>query len=381
MCGTIRRRLGKAGQKGAQAWYYHSMNPFSLFKGPRRVLGVDIGTTSIKVVEVEQARGSSRLVNYGILESEEALLRPTTAFQTSSLKLFENEIDAHLEHLLKEVQPKSTRVVASLPLFMVFTTVIAIPKMTAEEVQKTIAYQAKQYIPLPIEEVALDWLKVGEFTDERGAEFFRMMLISVPQEHIKKTQRIMASAGLALEAIEIEGLSLVRSLVGTDPTPTAIVDVGSRSTAIVLVENGLPQYMRQSDFAGSSLTQALSSSLNINPLRAEELKRERGIAGTGPNYELSTIMLPFVDAILSEVRRTEFDYHNQFPNTRKIERVILSGGGANLEGFDRYAKDQLGVPVVVASPFSRLAYPGEIEPIVGSLGGPLSVAIGLALRP
>jgi type IV pilus assembly protein PilM len=259
-------------------------------------------------------------------------------------------------------------------------TVLNFPEMTDAELTKTLAFQAKQYIPLPMSEVAVDWLKVGAYTDDQGFKFQQVFLISVPQEQIRKFQNIFKHAGVNLRALEIEALSLARSLVGTDPTPTFVVDIGSRSTAIAIVDGGQLKFAAQSDFAGASLTQALSESLNINPLRAEEMKRERGIIGTGPSYELSTIMMPFLDAIMNEVRRVQFNYTSQFPSARKVERVILSGGGANLLGIEKYWSDQLGMPVVKASPFTRFEYSQNLEPLISELNPLMSVALGLTLR-
>lgn len=136
----------------------------------------------------------------------------------------------------------------------------------------------------------------------------------------------------------------------------------------------------QTDFASASLTQALATSLSVNPLRAEELKKERGILGTGPSYELSTIMLPFVDAIINEVKRAQFVYTQQFPMARKAERVTLSGGGANLLGIERYAEREFGMPVAKAAPFLQFEYASALAPFVAELNPVMSVALGLAIK-
>jgi type IV pilus assembly protein PilM len=343
-------------------------------------LGVDIGTTSMKIVEVDQGKQLPRLTNYAFLESQSSLTRSNTAFQTSSLKLFEGDIARFLAETVKRMKPKAADAVASLPGFAAFMTVLNFPEMSGAEVGSAIALQAKQYIPLPISEVAIDWLKVGEFRDAKGFTFQQLLLISVPQETIKKYQRMFKAAGLTLRALEIQGLSLVRALVGTDPTPTCIVDIGSRSTEVVMVEKGQLKFTAQSDFAGAALTQALAESLNINPLRAEELKRERGIMGTGPNYELSTIMLPFLDVIIGEVKRAMTNYETQFPTAAKIERLILSGGGTNLLGIEKYVGGQFTIPTVKAAPFLRFEYLPALEPLVNELNPLMSVALGLALK-
>ena len=357
-------------------------NPFGFLRQTiaPRYLGVDIGTTSMKVVEVEQGDQLPRVTNYALLESQASLTRANTVFQTSTLKLFEDEIAEFLRVVVKKMQPSTTEVIASLAGFSAFTTVLNLPEMTDAELKKSMAFQVRQYIPLPVSEVAIDWVKVGSYTDDQGFKYDQIFLISVPQEQIRKYQGIFKTAGLNLRALEVEGLSLARSIVGTDPTPTIIVDIGSRSTAIAVIEGGRFKFSAQSDFAGASLTTALSESLNINPLRAEEMKRERGIVGTGPNYELSTIMMPFLDAIMNEVKRVQFNYTGQFPTARPIERIALSGGGANLLGIEKYWAEQFGLPVVKASPFARFEYPQNVEPLVSELNPMMSVALGLALR-
>lgn len=344
-------------------------------------LGVDIGTTAIKLVEVERASGSQpKLLNYGMLETQSALLRANTALQTSTLKIFERDIAQYLKALITQTKPRAKTAVASLPSFSAFTTIITIPEVEQKDLEQAVIYQARQVIPSAINEVALDWSKVGEHIDLNGNKFFQIFLVSVPQEQIKKYQRIFSEAGLILRALEVESVSLMRSLIANDPTPSYVVDIGSLSTGILVAEGGQLRFSGQTDFSGSSLTQALATSLNINPLRAEELKRERGIIGTGANYELSTIMLPFLDAIISEIRRAEFSYKTQFPDARNIERMILSGGGSNLLGIERYFRDQFKMPIVKAASLSKFSYPVNLEPLAPELNSYLSVALGLALK-
>jgi len=115
-------------------------------------------------------------------------------------------------------------------------------------------------------------------------------------------------------------------------------------------------------------------------LRAEELKKERGIIGTGPNYELSTIMMPFLDAIINEVKKAQFSYEAQFPGARAIERIILSGGGADLLGIEPYFAKEFNIPIVKANPFLRYSYPAEIAPVIPELNPIMSVALGLGLK-
>lgn len=343
-------------------------------------LGVDIGTTSIKIVEVKPGNQIPAVVNYGILESSGHLLRANDVIQTSGLKLFVENTTELLKMLIKDMKPKTTDVLAALPVFSAFTTVFEFPEMSQGDLEKSLSYQARQYIPLPISEVAIDWMKVGEREDEKGFRYTQVLLISVPQELIKKYQAIFKSAGLNLRLLEIESLSLSRSVISGDQSSTIVVDIGSRSTSICFFEKGQLKFSAQSDYAGSSLTQALATSLNINPVRAEELKKEHGIVNVGPNYELSTIMTPFLDVIISEVKKAQFNYQSQFLASPNTERLILSGGSANLAGIEKYFEKEFNFPVVKASPFARFEYPEIISPIVNELNPSLSVALGLALK-
>jgi type IV pilus assembly protein PilM len=356
-------------------------NPFNLFKRTisPSYLGVDIGTTSIKVVEMKTGKSRPQIVNYGLLESSGYLARANQALQTSNLKIFESDVTELLKTVIHEMGVTAKNVIASLPAFAAFVTVLDFPKMRKEETEKAMQYQAKQYVPLPLSEVALDWINVGEFEDDNGFAHQKMLLMSVPLEQIKKYQRIFASAGLFLRALEIESLSLAR-IFGGDPTPTIIVDIGSRSTNIVFLENGQLAWNAQSDFAAASLTQNLATSLGINAFRAEELKKERGILGTGPNRELSTIMVPFLDAIINEIQKAQFVYQNQFPSAKKTERMILSGGGANLLGIEQYFKKDFAFSVVKANPFAGFEYASEIQPLVSELNPVMSVALGLGMK-
>ncbi len=346
---------------------------------PESYLGVDIGTTSIKVVEVRRSGATPEVVNYGFLESSGYLARSNQALQTSTLKLFEREVVELLKIVLKEMNVQTPDAVASLPVFSAFTTILDFPEMAPADLEKAIPFQAKQYVPLPLSEVALDWMKVGEFADDRGFKHLQVLMISVPQEQIAKYQRIFKLAGLRLGSLELESLSLARIFGGADPTPTVVVDIGSRSTNIAFLDQGTLRFNAQSDFAGASLTQALSTSLGIAAIRAEELKKERGIAAVGPGYELSTLMLPFLDAIINEVRKSIFKYESQFPGAPTMERLILCGGGANLSGIEEYFKKEFDLAVTKAAPFTKFRHPAGMIPMIPELNPVMSVALGLTL--
>lgn len=348
------------------------------FIGAKSYLGVDIGTTSIKMVEISKGRIQPKLQNYGILESYGHLERLNDAIQTSSLKLAERQTAELLKLLLKKIKIKSSETIASIPAFSAFITILEIPEMSEIDAAKAVPFQIRQHIPLPTSEVAIEWLKVGKKEDEKGFVKQEILVISVPNEQIRRYQNVFKLAGLKLKALEIESLGLIRALIANDPTSTLIVDIGARSTNIAVAETGFLKYNYQTDFSGGSLTQAISSGLNINIRRAEELKKQRGLLGAGGEYELSTLTIPFLDAIISEAKRAKDNYEKN--QRSKIERVILAGGGANLLGIAQYFEGQINLPTVIGNPFSKIKYSPKIEPFIKELGPAFSVAIGLGIR-
>ncbi len=348
---------------------------FNFFKklagrGAQASLGVDIGTTSIKMVELRRADNKTTLVNYGILETQGYISRANNALQASTLKLFEDEAARYVQILLEKIKAQTRNAVASLPAFAVFSTVLDLPPMPDQEVAQALQFKARQYIPLPISSVSLDWVRIGEQ---------KVLLLAIPNELIEKHRIIFQKAGLALTALEVEGFSLARAFLNTEPT--LIIDIGARSTGLFVAAGGALQIMGQTDFSGASLTHAIASGLTIVPQRAEDLKREQGIVNTGFGgaQELSTLLLPLVDVILNEGKRVAERYHVAYGNA--VKRVIFSGGGAHLPGLEEYAKRQFdGIAIEKAFPFKTLTYSAQTEAMLMSLGPRLAVATGAALR-
>lgn len=341
-------------------------------------LGVDIGTTSIKIAELVKTKGLPFIRTYGFLESYGHLERPNNAIQTSSLKMLESETVGLLKMTMKHSKIRTKDAIASIPSFSAFTTLLEMPIMPDGDTSKIMGFQAKQYIPLPISSVTIDWIRVGEKKDEDGNKKQQILLVSVPNEIISKYKNIFRSAGLNLLALEIEGLSVARILTSGTKEDTLIVDIGSRSTSIYIAQDGNLKNVGQTDFASGSLTQTISSGLNVRIRRAEDLKRLRGLTGSGGEYELSTLMMPILDVIINEAIRVKNNFEKGY--NESITNVILTGGGANLLGIEDYFEEQIGIPVKKANPFSKIDYSPEMELLVKDLNPHFTVALGLGVK-
>lgn len=340
------------------------------------ILGVDIGTSSIKIVEIANDSPKPRLKNYAILDTYEHLSRPNSAIQTNSLKIAEKDTAELLKKLIKEAGFSAKEAVASIPSFSVFTTLLEIPKMSDMDINKTMSFQARQHIPLPVSEVEIEWLKVGEREEETGF-VQQIFIISVPKEIIKRYQNIFALAGLKLGALELESLSLIRALIN-DSASQLVVDIGALSTNILISDNGFLKANVFSDFGGAALTRSIVNGLGISFNRAEELKKQKGLTASGGDYELSTLPQIFLDAIIKETVKAKENHEKN--GGRKIERIVLAGGGAKLAGIAEYFGEQMGLPAAVGNSLSAVAYQPEIELLVKDLGPELAVAIGLGIK-
>lgn len=341
------------------------------------VLGIDIGTTSVKMAEISKKGDKLKLVNYGILETKKYLLHPNQAIQTGSLEIAEKEAVNLLNVLLNEVKPKTKTVLVSIPAFSSFIVPLEVPLISAKETADTVGFQARQYIPLPESAVSVDWIKVDEFENEKGVKFQRLLLMGMPNSVVRKYKNIFKALDLRLVALELETLALARALVNLDQ-PTLVVDIGGEATNISVVERGFVKHSVVSDYGGIHLTQALSRSLGLSVVRAEELKRRRGLTGKEGETELSTLILPFLDVIIQETRYARDSYERRYG--KKVEKLTLVGGGANLLGIEKYFGNQMNLPTILPTTLNGITYPTDLEPAARGLRNLLAVAVGLAKR-
>ncbi|MEK7645545.1 MAG: pilus assembly protein PilM, partial [Patescibacteria group bacterium] len=190
-------------------------------------------------------------------------------------------------------------------------------------------------------------------------------------------QSIMAGAGLNLKALELENSALIRALLGNDLAPTAIVNIGGRSTSIVVVSKGYERLSHNYEVGGFEITKSISRSLNISLEKADELKKRLGMNQTDENI-INEAMSALVDMMAFETKKTM----NSFENTRneKVARVLLVGGMINMPNFLNYFKQKLGQEVFAGNAFARIVYPPALAPAIGELASTFAVAAGLAMR-
>lgn len=352
------------------------------FRGIKKVfrghsaLGIDIGSSSIKIAELAQKGNEFHLTNYAKLETKNYLDHPNRALQTSSLRIVEKEVIALIRTLLGEMKTKSNRVFLNIPAFIAFVSSIEMPMLSPNETARSLQFQARQYIPLPPSEVSLDWKKIGEFKNQKGVLMQRLLLIGIPKELLARYRNIFKKLPVRLVGMELESIAAVRALGSVEDKTRMYIDIGAEYTNVMFADKGGWVSNGQIDYGGVYLTQSIARGLGITVSRAESLKRRRGLLGTGGEFELSTLLVPFLDVIIQEVRRLQRTHETRYG--AKTEEVVLIGGSANLLGIEKYVNTQMGIPVVSPKPFEHIQIPPAIDDYKKELSREFSVAVGLA---
>lgn len=365
--------------------------PFNLFhRSGGAQLGIDIGTSGIKIVELASEGGRHKLVNYAIYELHAADGQADAS--RNIMDLNDQEVAEAIAQTIKNAGIKARTTVASVSSFSTFATVIQLPYTTEEELAKTIPFEARKYIPVPLDQVVLDWSIVG-VANNAGSDAaalepttvapaagatVEVFLAAVPKDETARYQRIMKAAGLDLVALELENSALIRAVLGNDLSPTAILNIGGRSTSIVIVSKGYERLSHNYEIGGYEITNAIARALNVDSAQAESLKHRYGLIDS-PENKARGAMLSLIDLIVFETRRTVQSYEQA--QSTKVSRIVLLGGLANMPGLPGYLKQKIDRDVLVGNVFARLLYPQELAPLVQALSNTLAIAVGSAMRP
>lgn len=329
-------------------------------------LGIDIGTASIKVIELTKESNRFQLANYGLFE-----LDP----DAEGAKLSNTDVIAGIKEILGRAQIKTRDVVASIPSFPTFATTITLPYLSEEDIAKAMPFEARKYIPIPLSEVQLDWAIVNvPKTPQSTVDVF---LVAVPKEEVARYQAIMKGAELNLRALELENFALIRALIGNDLSPIAVINIGGRSTSILIVENGFQRASHDYEIGGFEITKSISRALGVSLKRAEEFKRNYGVRDADDNI-IRQAMISLIDMMAFETNKTIHNYEDQ--KKTKIAKILLVGGLGNMLDFTQYFATKLGREVSPGNSLARVVIPPQLESLRSEINSTFVVSLGLAMR-
>lgn len=379
-------------------------------RGGQQILGLDIGTGSVKIAQLQATPHGHRLLHLGVEEISPEILGEGV----DRGAIFADTI----RKIIRVNKIEIDRVISAIAGPSVNVRYIRMPHMSPGELSEAIKWESQKYITFDPEKAILDHVILDEIVEE-GVRKVEVMVAAALRDTIDELVSLISAAGLKLMAIDVEPWALLSSFEASAPIKdrgadrtVSLVDIGAGITNINVVERDIPRFSRDVPLAGNHLTQAVCRELKMDFKKAEELKRVHGIslpaeeepplvasepitAPEGPSAEatmipketkfasslsarVSSVMRVVLERLLVEIERSFHYFISQVPG-RSIDQIVLSGGSARLKNLPEFLSRSLGIPVVVADPLKNVEFdPGAFGE--DYLGPRLASVVGLALR-
>lgn len=356
-------------------------------KGP--ILGIDIGSSSIKVVLIEKVEEKVVLRNYG-----EIALGPSGGVGVGqATNLPPEKVALALRDLLKETGITASHTLIAIPFSASLLTVVELPDIGKKELDSMIPIEARRYIPVPIAEVSLDWWVLPKRKSEektivnapadapKQVGKIEVILAAIHNEIVKKYESIKRDAQIpgAGSHFEIEIFSTLRAIVGSDLSPILVIDIGAGSTKLALIDEGVVRGSHVISVGGQDITLGLSRSQGITFDKAEETKCRVGMIGDAEGRDVTVVAELLLSNIMNEAARFAENYENK--HNTNISKVILVGGGARLKGIEKIVAQNFSkTTITIGDPFSRVDAPAFLASTLKKLSPGFAVALGVALK-
>ena len=362
---------------------------FSKLFAPKNFLGIDIGTASIKVVELSGQGDKKKLENYGEIDAEAIYEKPFRSLKKNILLFSSQDIASAIKAIIDEAGIKTRHCIFSIPDFSTFFTTLDLPPMTKEELSEAVAFEARQHIPLPLEEITLDWELIKNNGIKEKEERSKVVLVAVPNKVINQYREIAKLTGLQPRAMEAEVFSLIRSLIPTDEKDNiAIVDIGAHTTTCSIIDKGVLRTSYSFDISAEELTKRVSKGLFVDRPTAQRLKEKYGIEdislpltdidNSSAAKSVKEILISSVDIILKETEKVILSFKQT--TNKEVKKIIIAGGTSLMPGLKRHFENYFKKETEIANPFLKILRPPLLEEVLEEMGPRYAIAVGAALR-
>lgn len=366
----------------------NSLNKFfTLFsKQDGSVLGIDMGSGSIKVVQLRKKNGRAVLETYG-----ELALGPYADVEVGrATKLSVDKKVQALNDVLKEANATTVNSSLSIPMRQSLVSVITMPQLQDRQLAQMIPIEARKYIPVPVSEVTLDWFiipklepEVQDYQNVPEGEHkipqIEVLVVAIHNDVLQEFSSVISTAGLEASFFEIEMFSTVRAVLeGGDNTPVMIMDFGAGSTKIYIVERGVIRDSHIINKGSQDITLNISKALSVSVNFAEKLKRNHGRNERSQDQQIAEIIDLVMSPVFSETNTVLLNFQRKY--NKSVSKIFMVGGGSLLHGLNSMAQGRLSLPVLYGDPFSKIETPAFLEDVLKQTGLAFSTSIGLALR-
>jgi type IV pilus assembly protein PilM len=361
-------------------------NAFKSGQSKSEALGIDIGSSAIKVVQLKKKGGKAVLETYGVIS-----LGPYGNTDIGAVTVLKTEdIVRALIDVMRESNVTTKQAVVSIPSLSSLIFTISLPGNIEEsQLSKIVPLEARKYIPVPIGEVTLDWFmipKEAEFIENNGSseegkepvkQLTEVLVVAIHNDILSQYQEILKKTDLHSDSFEMEIFSNIRSSFNHEQAPVMLVDFGASKTKVSIVENEVVRVFHVVNRGSQDISRNISQSLSIPFAEAEKLKREVGL-NASIDERVEKISRASINYIFADINSIVFAYEKKY--NKSIGKVFLAGGGSILKGLLDVAKENFKIEVVYSNPFSKTQTPAFLNPILETSGPEFVVAVGLALR-
>ena len=348
-----------------------------MFRKAKALVGLDIGSSAVKAIELKPAGKGYKITGFG---SEPV---PPDSIVDGAIIDAAAVADA-IRRLFEGRNIKTKDVAASLSGNAVIVKKITLPMMTEAELAESIYWEAEQYIPFDIQDVNLDYQILDKGDPANGKNNIDVLLVAAKKEKIADYTGVIAQAGRTAVVVDVDAFALQNAYevnYGIEPSAVVVLlNAGASATNINILQGDQSVFTRDISIGGNAYTEALQRELNLPYENADLLKR--GLPVDGTTYDDARPVLRAVtENVMLEIQKT-FDFFKATASSDRIDRIILSGGASRAEGFTEMLADRFAAPVEPFDPFKRIAFdpkkfqvetPADLAPTV-------AVAVGLALR-
>ncbi len=343
----------------------------SILSGVSDFFGLDIGTTTLRAVQLKGAGPVKALDCYG------QLTIPGLA-AASDAKIDKQKMVDSIKQLIKQSSISAKAVAVNLPSNKVFTTVIDMDKMSPSDLSKTIRYQAESFIPTPLDKSKIDWAVIGD--SPKDPKKIEVLLSSVPIDFAEDRLSILEAAGLNVVAFEPDGLALVRAIVPADSTvPQMIVEIGNIATDIVIVMNGAPRLTRALPTGSDSIVRAAQQTLNIENNQAEQYVFKFGLSKDKLDGQVYNAIIGSIETLMGEIEKSIKFFESRYPQV-KLDRIVVTGGASIMPELPLHIANKFGINVEIGNAWRNISFPpGQQNELLG-VSNHFAVAAGLAER-
>lgn len=341
------------------------------FSKPTQI-GVAIGTSSVKIAEVQKTGKSYSLVHFGIAQlPEEAIINREIVNHMAV-------VDA-TRGLVRQLKIKGKSVVTSLSGSAVIVKRILIEQTSDKELDDAISWEAEQYVPFDINEVVLDYQVLNKNGPEGKME---VVLVACKRSVVESYQAVLKDAGLNATCVDVDAFALQNVFESNYPldTPCALVDIGASSLKLVVTAGGQPVFTRDSAVGGRTLTAEIQKHLNLNYQEAEILKIDGNAKGQVPQ-EVSDLINVMAENLAVEVKKS-MDFYIASNTGLNVGYILLSGGTAKLPNLSKLVEDSVGLPTQLLNPFTTITYDSKVftQDYISTISSLAAIPLGLAVR-